>query len=217
MSSLPFEFFFFGGFVSAGLSFGIAYLMLASFRTVRNEYLLGYPIGFSLVGFSYALFGLSYLMPFLGNITSWLYLILGCYGFAFLAFTYLFRKSSVTSVTRGPRLWYFLLVIFAIGVVLAVFPSMSFLPSFQDADGFFRVVNLLFIGYIIYSLNQALKAQAELSSVVLGFTFLAIEQCSLLLWALDQRFVWALLFAQLVRIVGLAILVTFIVKGFGRQ
>ena len=217
MSSLPFEFFFFAGFVSAGLSFSIAYLMLVSFRRVRSEYLLGFPIGFSLVGFSYALFGLSYLMPFPEDIASWLYLILSCYGFAFLAFTYLFRKSNVTSVTRGPRFWYFLLVIFATVVVLAVFLSMSFLPSFQDADGFFRVVNLLFIGYIIYSLNQALKAQVELSSVVLGFTFLAIEQCSLLLWVLDQRFVWAFLFAQLVRIVGLAIFVTFIVKGFGRR
>ena len=216
MSSLTVEFFFFGGFVSAGLSFGIAYLMLASFRTIRSEYLLGFPIGFTLLGFSNAFFGLAYLMPFLEGVTSWFYLLLDCYGFAFLAFTYFFRKSSFTSATRGPRRWYFLLALSAAVVVVAVLLSTSLLPEFQEVDGFFRVVNLVFIGYMIYCLNRALKAEAELSSVVLGFTFLAIEQYSLLLWVLDRGFDWAFLFAQLVRIAGLAILVAFIIREFGR-
>ena len=216
MSSLTVEFFFFGGFVSAGLSFGIAYLMLASFRTIRSEYLLGFPIGFTLLGFSYASFGLAYLMPFLGIVASWFYLLLDCYGFAFLAFTYFFRKSSFTSATSGPRRWYFLLAISAAVVVLAVFLSTSFLPSFREVDGFFRVINLVFVGYMIYSLNRALKTEAELSSVVLGFTFLAIDQYSLLLWVLDRGFDWAFVFAQLIRIAGLAILVAFIIREFRR-
>ena len=216
MDSLTAGFFFFGGFVSAGLAFGIAYLMLASFRTVRSEYLLGFPIGFTLLGFSNAFFGLAYLMPFLEGVTSWFYLLLDCYGFAFLAFTYFFRKSSLTSATSGPRRWYFLLAISAAVVVLAVFLSTSFLPSFREVDGFFRVVNLVFVGYMIYSLNRALKKEAELSSVVLGFTFLAIDQYSLLLWVLDRGFDWAFVFAQLIRIAGLAILVAFIIREFRR-
>jgi len=76
------------------------------------------------------------------------------------------------------------------------------------------VLNIALLGYIILNLNKALKTETGLSSVVLGFTFLTIDQCSLLLNTLDGSFVWSILFAQLVRIVGLFILTIFLVQGF---
>ena len=93
-------------------------------------------------------------------------------------------------------------------------PPFTLLPSSLTAELAFRVVNVLLLGYVIYSLSKALKTQTELSSVVLGFTFLVIEQCSLLLNTLDRAFVWSLVFAELVRIVGLLILAIFLVRGF---
>lgn len=216
MYSLTAAFYFFGAFFSAGLAFSIAYLMLASFRTVRSQYLLGFPIGFTLLGFAYVFYGLAYLMPFLEDNSTWFYLLLDAYGFAFLAFTYFFGRASQASTRIGPERWYLLLTASAGVVAVAVVLSASLLPEFRAVDGFLRVANLIFIGYMIYSLNRALKAEAELSTVVLGFTFLAIEQYSLLLWALDRAFEWAFLFAHLIRMTGLAILVAFIIKEFRR-
>jgi hypothetical protein len=102
--------------------------------------------------------------------------------------------------------------IFSFALVMLL--PLTLLPSFLTTELAFRVVNIVLLGYVIYSLSRALKTQTELSSVVLGFTFLAIEQCSLLLNSLDRAFVWSVVFAGLVRIVGLLILATFLVRGF---
>jgi hypothetical protein len=80
----------------------------------------------------------------------------------------------------------------------------------------FGIVNLILLGYVILSLSRALGTQIELSLVVLGFTFLAIEQCSLVLKSLVPEFLWPVVFAELVRIVGLLILAIFLVRGFQR-
>jgi hypothetical protein len=40
---------FFLVFVSAGLSWYVASLMFVSYRTLRKEYLLGFPFGFKVV------------------------------------------------------------------------------------------------------------------------------------------------------------------------
>lgn len=207
---------FFLGFVSAGLSWCIAYLMLISFRTLQKEHLLGFPFGFSFLGLSFASFGISQLMVFPENLASWLALLLGTYGYLSLCLSYAL-KNELAARSTDSRMsdWvFFTLTVLVTIVVLAVLLSTPMLPSYQLADSAFRIVNLGLLAYIIYSLDRALRARTELSSVVLGFTFLIIQQCIDLLWAGDRTFVWAFLFAQLVAFVGLLILVIVVVKGF---
>lgn len=204
------------GLLSAVLAFLIASLMFRSFSTIRVDYLVGFPAGFSLLGLSFIFFDLSYAVP-LPNTISWAPFVLGSYGFAFLAMTYFLKKRGGAS-SWSVRQFFSILAILA--VVTVLFISGSSLPpisSFQSVEIVFRVVNLVFLGYIIFSLNQALRTEAELSNVVLGFTFLSIDQYSLLLWALDPGFVWSLFFAQLVRVAGLVILAVFLVKGLRRM
>lgn len=219
MSSALDVIFFFAGFLSAGLSFSTAYLMLVSFRTIRSEYLLGFPIGFSFLGLSYAFFGISHILPMLADLASWLHLFLGSYGLAFLASSYLLKKGSVSSSSSGQLARWSLLALIVLGAftVLIVVLSTSIFPPYQLADALFRALNLGLLGYIIYSLNQALRTEVELSNVVLGFTFLTIEQYSLFLWTLDREFAWSFVFAQFVRVAGLAILTAFVVRGFQRK
>ena len=207
---------FFVGFVSAGLAFSIAYLMLISFRAIRSDHLLGFPIGFSFLGISYLFLGTPFLLSLPENLTTWVHLFLGSYGFVFLASAYFFKKRTSSGWSRNiPSLTFFVL---SLGATFAVMIAVISLPtiSYEVADGAFRVLNLGLLGYVIYNLNQALKDEVELSSVVLGFTFLAIEQYSFLLWSLARTFVWSFVFAQLVRIAGLVILVAFIMRGFQR-
>lgn len=207
---------FFLGFLSAGLSWCIAYLMLVSYRTLHRQYLLGFPFGFSFLGLSFASFGMSQLMAFPENLASWLALFLGTYGYLSVCLSYALKKElgAWSTESRRQRWVFFTLTVLATVVVLTLLFSIPILPTYQLADGAFRIVNLGLLAYIIYSLNQALRNRTELSSVVLGFTFLAIQQISDLMWAFDRTFVWALLFAQLVAFAGTLILVIVLVGGF---
>jgi hypothetical protein len=206
------------GFLSAWLSFSIAYLMLKSWNTVREDFLLGFPVGFSLLALSYIMLDISYIFP-LTDAWNWLRLLLSPWGFAFLAVTYFLRYGSTgTGKWDSARLPLSILTVLTISTVALIFllPT-ALLPSIDTSELGFRIVNLVILGYVIYNLNKALKTETELSTVVLGFTFLTIDQYSLLLNTLDRTFVWSVIFAQLVRIAGLFILTIFLVRGFQRR
>ena len=208
-------FFIASGFLSAWLSFSIAYLMFRSWTTVRRDYLLGFPAGFGLLAFSYVALDINYVFP-LTNAWNWERLLLGSWGFAFLAVTYFLRHGAAgrddTPATGFALGTLGILTLFSFALVVIL--PFTLLPSFLTTELAFRVVNLVLLGYVIYRLSGALKTQTELSIVVLGFTFLAIEQCSLLLTSLDPAFDWPVVFAELVRVVGLLILAIFLVRSF---
>jgi len=206
---------FFLGFVTAGLGWCIAYLMLVSFRTLHQKYLLGFPLGFSLLGLSFASFDASNLAALPENLTSWLALFFGTYGYLSICLSYALKGDPVADPIESRRSQLISITLTVLTVVVAtVLYSIPILPSYQVAYSAFRVVNLTLLGYIIYNLNLALQDRTELSSVVLGFTFLAIQQCGELIWALDRKFVWAFLFAQLVALVGMLVLTIVVIKGF---
>jgi hypothetical protein len=210
-------FFIITGFLSAWLSFSIAYLMLKSWALVRQDYLLGFPVGFGLLAFAYTALDINYVFP-LSNSWNWVRLLLGSFGFSFLAVTYFLRYGTRERDNSGAIRFSLavlgLLTVLSFALVLLL--PARLLPSFVESEFAFRVANLILLGYVIYSLGQALKAQTELSSVVLGFTFLVIEQFNLLLHSFDRTFVWPVVFAELVRVVGLLILAIFLVRGFQR-
>jgi heme/copper-type cytochrome/quinol oxidase subunit 4 len=210
-------FFSISGFFSAWLCLGIAYLMFRSWRTVQSEYLIGFPIGFSLLALAYVISDLALAYPLSSSVDS-VRLVVTTVGFAFLCMTYFLRMrtGSDNPISSGivRSILGLMLVILVFAVALA---SAAFIPLNWTSQILFPVINLGLIGYIIYSLNRALTKEVELSTIVLGFTFLAIEQCSLLLWTLDRAFLWALVFSQLTRLAGLAALLIFLVRGFERM
>lgn len=191
--------------------------MFKSWRMVQEDYLLGFPVGFSLLGLSYALLDIAYVFP-LSNAWSWASLLFSSWGFVFLAVTYFLRyrgRRSSKRLAAGSILGAAGVLTVGTFLLVLLLPS-GFLPSYLTAEIAFRIVNAGVLGYVIFSLNRALKTERELSSVVLGFTFLAIDQYSLLLNTLDRSFLWPVIFAQLVRIVGLLVLIVFLVKRFQR-
>jgi hypothetical protein len=211
-------FFIITGFLSAWLSFSIAYLMLKSWWMVRQDYLVGFPVGFGLLAFAYTALDINYVFP-LSNSWNWVRLFLATYGFSFLAVTYFLRygvkEREGFGATRFALSTLGGLTVFSLALVAALSPTL--LPSFLQSEFAFRVTNLVLLGYVIYRVGQALKTETELSSVVLGFTFLVIEQFNLLFHSFDRTFVWSVVFAELVRVVGLLILAIFLVRGFQRS
>jgi hypothetical protein len=189
--------------ISAGLSFSIAYLMLRSFRVTQREYLLGLPIGFSFLALSYLFFFVSTAVLAVKDIARWLDLFSTTFGFAFIGGTYLLRRGG----TRGQlSSWLFSIAVLGIVVVILVevVPPFGAFPPYPVADEILRIINLGFLGYIIFSLNQSLKQSPHEVNffVEAGFIFLAFGQYSLLLWSLDQGF-WSFALSNLFRLAGL--------------
>jgi len=206
------------GFLSAWLSFSIAYLMLKSWRIVRVDFLLGFPAGFSLLALAFVVLDIAYVFP-LTNDWNWASLLLGFWGFVFLAVTYYLRYGSgkASRVESANSTFSTLGVLTLSTFVLVFLIPPRILPSYLIAELEFRAVNIIVLGYILYNLNKGVKTETGLSAVVLGFTFLIIDQFSLLLNVLDRTFVWPVVFAQLVRIAGLFTLTIFLVQGFERR
>jgi hypothetical protein len=194
---------FFSSIISAGLAFSIAYLMFKSYRVTQREYLLGLPIGFSFLALSFLFFATSAAVPAVKDIVRWLDLFSTTYGFAFIGGTYFLRHRGTTGPLSS---WLFSLAVLGIVIVILVevVPPIGALPPYSVADEVFRIINLGFLGYIIFSLNQSLKrAPHEVNFLVqTGFIFLAFGQYSSLLWTLDQGF-WSFVLANLLRLVGL--------------
>lgn len=218
MDYTPTLFFFIAcGFLSGWLSFSVAYLMFKSWRMVRKNYLLGFPMGFSLLALTYAILDIGYVVE-LVNVWSWVQLLLGSWAFIFLAVTYFLRYDSSRVHNPSASLLFAIIGIFTLATLAAVFVlPPELLSSYLTTELLFRIVNLAVLGYVIYSLNKGVKTETGLSNIVLGFTFLTIDQCSLLLNTLDRTFIWPIIFAQLVRIVGLLILTIFLVRAFERR
>ena len=197
---------FFSSIVSAGLAFSIAYLMLRSFRVMRRDYLLGFPIGFSFLALSYLFLAVSTAFPSVSEVARWSDLFSTTYGFAFIAGTYFLRRRGAI----GPfSRWLFSLAILAILVVVLVevVPPFGALPAYAVAAQVFLIVNLGLLSYIIFSLNQALTQYPHQVNFLVqtGFILLAFGQYSHLLWTLDQGF-WSFALANLFRLTGLVAL-----------
>jgi hypothetical protein len=197
---------FFSSIISAGLAFSIAYLMFKSYRVTQTEYLLGLPIGFSFLALSFLFYAISTAAPAVNDIVRWLELFSTTYGFAFIGGTYFLRRRGTTGPLSS---WLFSLAVLGIVIVILVevVPPIGALPPFSVADEIFLIINLGFLGYIIFSLNESLKrAPHEVNIFVqAGFIFLAFGQYSLLLWSLDQGF-WSFVLANLLRLAGLVVI-----------
>ena len=191
--------------------------MFTVFRATREEYLLGFPIGFSFLAVGYVVFGVSYAVPGLEELASWLHLTLASYGFAFIAGTYFLKRRSLWRSVGRASVWLFsLLIVLAVIVVATILvPSRMVVPPYRTVDELFRITNFVLLAYILFSLYQALKGERhEVGAMVLsGFVFLAGNEYSLLLLALDGGF-WSLVLAYVMQLAGLVTLAVALAKGF---
>jgi hypothetical protein len=197
----------------------VVYSMVSAFRETREEYLLGFPIGFGFLAVSYLVFGVSYSVPGLEELASWLHLTLASYGFAFIAGTYFLQRKSLLRSVGRVSVWLFslLIVLAVVAIAAIVVPTPMVVPPYRTVDELFRVANMVLLAYILYSLYQALKGERrEIGAMVSsGFVFLAGNEYSLLLWALDRGF-WSLVLGHVMQVAGLATLAVALAQGIRR-
>ena len=180
--------------VSAGLAFALVFFLFRAYRLTRFVYLLGPPIGFSFLAFSYFFLGMSLLYEndvAVSESFLWLRLVTQSFGFAFIAFSYYFSSKTerITKYFLGLIAFASVISILLVFVALIVAPPFLGIPCINVLDEYFRMVNLIFLGYVICHLVKHFEpSQGTISGLVwarLAFSLLWLGQYSLLIWGID--------------------------------
>ena len=202
-------------FISTALALILVYFFFKAYRFTRSIHLLGLPVGFSFLAFSYIFLGMSLLYE--NNVAVsesflWLRLITQSFGFAFVAFTYYF-----SSKTERATKFFLGIISFASGISILLFlgaliiaPPFLELPCVNVVDECFRVANLVFLGYVICHLVKHLKpshvAVSSLMWAPLAFSLLWLAQYSLLICGIDGSQT-AFVVAHVARLASLTLLI----------
>jgi hypothetical protein len=210
-------------FVSTVLALVLVYFFFKAYRLTHSSYLLGLPVGFSFLAFSYIFLGMSLLYEndvAVSESFLWLRLVTQSFGFAFVAFTYYF-----SSKTERATKFFWGIVSFASGIYILLFlgtlivaPPFLKLSSVNVVDECFRVANLVFLGYVICHLVKHFEPpHGTISGLIwapLAFSLLWLVQYSLLIWGIDGSQT-AFVFAYIARLASLTLFI-YIYHSSGR-
>lgn len=181
-------------FVSVALALILVYFFIKAHRFVCVAYLFGLFIGFSFLACSYFFLGLSLLYGNNVEISDsflWLRLITQSSGLAFIAFSYYFSSKTERTTRYFLGLITFASVISIVLVFVALIAATPFLeiPSINVFDEYFRIANLIFLGYVICHLVKHFEpSHGTISGLVwapLAFSLLWLAQYSSLIWGID--------------------------------
>jgi len=192
--------------------------MVKSFRIVRREYLLGFPIAFSFLALSYICQGFASAVSSFEQLGNWLHLSLATYGFGFLAITYFFQSKRIWNrFGQFSKFLFSLLLVLAVYVVLLIQALLLKLPPYTLHDELFKALDLGLLWYVIARLYINFQIRPRKGSLVIlsGFAFIALGEYTHLIWALEGGD-WSFIFLQLWRIVGLCILTFTLAKQFNK-
>jgi len=204
------------GLVSATFALVVAGSTLKLFRVVRRDYLLGLPIGFSFLALGYLSSSASYALPALTDPLTWLALLCQSYGFAFVAVTYLLKKSS----RWGSAAEWLVSIMLILAVIAAtvIVVQIERIPSYQAFDEALSITNIFLLAYILIDLYPRVGADRHGigTAILASYAVLAVSQYSYLLWRLDGGF-WSFSMAHLLEFIGLAVLAVNLVQGLQRR
>lgn len=202
--------------VSAGLAFALVYFFFKAYRLTRFVHLLGLPVGFSFLAFSYIFFGTSILYVSSSGFSEvflWLRSVTQSYGFAFIAFSYYFPRR--TQEKRARRILGFVSLasavsVFVVFVGMFILPPSLELPANDVVEEWFRIANLVFLAYIVYTLVRYLGSSKGTVSGLMwapsAFSLFAIGQYSQLIDELDGSQT-AFILAHIFRLSALLLLI----------
>jgi hypothetical protein len=196
--------------ISATLCFVLARFMLRTYLFTRENRYAGLPFGFGFLGVSYLFMAIAYSsnLSHFPEEMKWVGLFSEAYAFAFLALTYYFSGKPYE---RSARLWWqtifsALMVAMVISLVVVFAPPVFALPSYQDADRYISVLEIVLASYIVVHTlrNHASKPDSKTIWAPIGYALLAFAEYSSLIWSLDSSFS-ALVGAYFIRITGLLV------------
>jgi len=192
--------------VSAIVCFILVRFMVKPFRLTGETRYLGLPLGFGILGVSYAFSALSYSPLSDYTVSGPVQLLVRAFAFFLLAVTYFFSKSE-----RKPKLMWN--ITFGISVctmtilmILANVFGQFLWINYQTARVFANIFNLICLVYVSIHALKSHMEQSDPTTLIspLGYVLLGIGQYSLLVWSVDAS-IFAFFGALALRLAGLAV------------
>jgi len=195
--------------VSAILCSGIVIFFLKLYRSFQSSYIFGLLAGFAFLAFSDFLFASIVNLAIEDasfNVLHWSRLMIGMTGFVIIGSVYVFQKMNERKFSNVTKIA-ILSISPAILLTLYVFLENIQIPSFSYYNEYFRLANILAIGYATISIlvNKNTKNGSNFSALALGFTGLLASQFTQLFFAIEPN-AFALYLSGLIKMGSFAII-----------
>ena len=193
---------------SAILYFVLVKYMIKPYSLTREQRYLGLPLGFAFLGISEIFLTIQIVQPL--NYLPGLSVTTRTFAFVFLAITYYFSKKPVRNSQIIWTMTLSLVIVIAavLSLVLVGGPLLN-IEVPESFSIFFRLIALLFIGYIcIRTLNSHIKHPEPTTIwIPLGFIMLGASQYSQLIRFIDEGAAYggAFIGGIVTRFIGIAI------------
>ncbi len=176
--------------ISAVACFILVKFMIKPFQKIGEPLYLGLPLGFGLLGVSYAFSALSYSPLFNFQNWGWVQLLVRMFAFLFLAVTYYFSKSGKTPELLWKVAVGLLVSFLAILILLAIISPQVSRPDYVFYYIFVRAVSFVCLCYISIHALKGHMTQPDPTTLLvpLGYILLAIDQYSSLIWVVDASY-----------------------------
>lgn len=201
---------FFIYLVSGILGAAISVYFLKIYRVVSSAHVCGLVIGFALVAFSDFFFSMTLDITnnhVVYNVLHWLRLSFVSYGFAVIGLVYYFKKSTEKKFRLVIKTALISLIPIGLSLIITGVGN-SFLPDFHQYNEYFRILNLIALGYIILKIgsNPELQTRSDLFVLPLGFAIVFLSQYLRLWFTVDPTSL-TLIISGVLKIAGLGIII----------
>jgi len=198
--------------IAAILAFVVVFYFYRFYRLSGFVYLLGLVIGFSFITFAEILLAVDVWLEFnpeIFNLFFWLRLLSLSYGFSFLAVSYYYKHREEDRTPWMMRIAALsaIPIMIMISLVMIVPPAFDF-PAYNQADEYFRVFNLVMLGYVFKSTLGSIVEQGrkEFLYIPAAYAILWLGQYSALISNLDLN-VSAFIAQHIAKVTALALFV----------
>lgn len=179
-------------------------------RLFSSSYIFGLMIGFALISFADFFFATT--IDFSSqresfNLFQWINLSCASYGYVFLASVYYFHKSTEKKLSLIIKSIFLSLVPIISILSLVVYIEILRIPEFQNYNEYFRIVNIISIGYVVFSTSSNFEIRKrKLILMPLGFVILLSSQFIRFLFAIEPT-ILALELSGIFKIVSLTLII----------
>lgn len=198
--------------IATVLAFIVAFHFYRFYRLSGFVYLLGLVIGFSFITFAEVLFAIDVWLEFnpeIFNLLFWLRLLSLSYGFSFLAVSYYYkhREEDRTPFMMRIGALSVIPIMIVIAAVVILPPAFDF-PAYNQVDEYFRVFNLVMLGYVFKSTLGSIVEQGrkEFMYIPAAFAILWLGQYSALISNIDLN-ISAFIAQHIAKVTALALFV----------
>lgn len=201
---------FFMYMISGILGAAISVYFLKIYRVISSAHICGLVIGFALVAFSDFFFSMTIDVTNnreIYNVLHWLRLSFVSYGFIVIGLVYYFKKYTEKKFKMVIKTALISLIPIGLSLVVTGIGN-SFLPDFHQYNEYFRILNLVALGYIILKIgsNPELQTRSDLFVLPVGFGIVFLSQYLRLLFTVDPTSV-TLIISGVLKIAGLGIII----------